>query len=168
MAEPAVAHVRAVLFDLDGTLLDTLEDIGRSANEALESLGFPPHPISSYREFIGDGVPMLFRRASSSGRGRRGHRAVCGRVPRVLRPRLECLQPALPGHTRVAERIAGAIAGHGRALEQTPCLYRPVCRGILAGLEVSDRSWRPRGLSSQARPRRGAGLPGSSMCVQRR
>jgi phosphoglycolate phosphatase-like HAD superfamily hydrolase len=44
-----MTDVRAVLFDLDGTLLDTLEDIGRSANETLEELGFPSHPIESYR-----------------------------------------------------------------------------------------------------------------------
>jgi haloacid dehalogenase-like hydrolase len=44
-----MTDVRAVLFDLDGTLLDTLEDIGRSANETLEELGFPPHPIPSNR-----------------------------------------------------------------------------------------------------------------------
>ena len=67
MPEPSVDHVRAVLFDLDGTLLDTLEDIGRSANETLEELGFPPHPIESYRQFIGDGVPMLYRRALPAG-----------------------------------------------------------------------------------------------------
>ena len=59
MPEP-FAPVRVVLFDLDGTLLDTLEDIGRSANETLEELRFPPHPIDSYRQFIGDGLPMLF------------------------------------------------------------------------------------------------------------
>ena len=62
-----MTDVRAVLFDLDGTLLDTLEDIGRSANETLEELGFPPHPIESYRQFIGDGLPMLFRRALPAG-----------------------------------------------------------------------------------------------------
>jgi len=67
LPEPSAAHVRAVLFDLDGTLLDTLEDIGRSANETLEELGFPPHPIESYRQFIGDGLPMLFRRALPAG-----------------------------------------------------------------------------------------------------
>lgn len=55
--------LRAVLFDLDGTLLDTLEDIGRSANESLREGGFPPHPIDSYRNFIGDGVAVLFQRA---------------------------------------------------------------------------------------------------------
>lgn len=60
---------RAVLFDLDGTLLDTLEDIGRSANEALETLGFPPHPIESYRQFIGEGIATLFRRALPPGMG---------------------------------------------------------------------------------------------------
>ena len=55
--------LRAVLFDLDGTLLDTLEDIGRSANEALREEGFVSHPVEAYRRFIGDGVAMLFRRA---------------------------------------------------------------------------------------------------------
>jgi phosphoglycolate phosphatase len=55
--------LRAVLFDLDGTLLDTLEDIGRSANECLREEGFPPHPIDSYRQFIGEGVAVLFQRA---------------------------------------------------------------------------------------------------------
>ncbi|MDG3003538.1 HAD family hydrolase [Paludisphaera mucosa] len=56
-------QLRGVLFDLDGTLLDTLEDIGRSANQALQEGGFPSHPIASYRHFIGDGVAVLFRRA---------------------------------------------------------------------------------------------------------
>ncbi|WP_165070946.1 HAD family hydrolase [Paludisphaera rhizosphaerae] len=54
---------RAVLFDLDGTLLDTLDDIGRSANQALQEGGFPEQPISAYRQFIGDGVAVLFQRA---------------------------------------------------------------------------------------------------------
>lgn len=54
---------RAVLFDLDGTLLDTLEDLGDSMNEVLRSLGVPTHPISAYRTFVGDGVQNLVRRA---------------------------------------------------------------------------------------------------------
>ena len=48
-----------VLFDLDGTLLDTLEDIARSANLAIEEQGFPPHPVDAYRLFIGDGIGNL-------------------------------------------------------------------------------------------------------------
>jgi phosphoglycolate phosphatase len=54
---------RAVLFDLDGTLVDSLDDIGRSMNFVLESKGFPPHPLSDYRAFVGDGITMLARRA---------------------------------------------------------------------------------------------------------
>jgi len=53
---------RAVLFDLDGTLLNTLEDLADSANGALGELGFPGHPVDSYRYFVGDGMENLVRR----------------------------------------------------------------------------------------------------------
>ena len=53
----------AAFFDLDGTLLDTLEDLGRAANRVLESRGFQPHDLDVYRYFIGDGLKMLFTRA---------------------------------------------------------------------------------------------------------
>jgi len=52
----------AVLFDLDGTLLNTLQDIADSCNAALQRHGFPPHPLDSYRYFVGDGVSMLVAR----------------------------------------------------------------------------------------------------------
>ena len=58
---------RAVLFDLDGTLLDTLEDLGDSMNAVLAARGFPVHPISSYTGFVGDGVENLVRRALPAG-----------------------------------------------------------------------------------------------------
>jgi phosphoglycolate phosphatase len=58
-----VANYSAVLFDLDGTLLDTLTDIANSANAVLADHGFPTHPVASYRTFVGDAVAMLFRRA---------------------------------------------------------------------------------------------------------
>jgi len=50
---------RAVLFDLDGTLLDTLEDLADSMNAALSAGGFPPHPVSRYKDFVGEGVEFL-------------------------------------------------------------------------------------------------------------
>ena len=53
----------AVIFDLDGTLLDTLADIGNSANETLVAEGFSPHELDAYRRFIGDGIETLFTRA---------------------------------------------------------------------------------------------------------
>jgi phosphoglycolate phosphatase len=50
---------QAVLFDLDGTLLDTLADLAASMNAALSSLGYPEHPVEAYRLFVGDGVRTL-------------------------------------------------------------------------------------------------------------
>jgi len=49
----------AVLFDLDGTLLDTLADLADSMNAALAEMGFPQHPRDAYRGFVGDGVRAL-------------------------------------------------------------------------------------------------------------
>jgi phosphoglycolate phosphatase len=54
---------KAVLFDLDGTLLDTLEDLADATNAALAELGFPGHPLEAYKQFVGDGVENLVRRA---------------------------------------------------------------------------------------------------------
>jgi len=53
----------AILFDLDGTLLDTLEDLADSMNATLRSLGQPVHELDAYRLFVGDGVENLVRRA---------------------------------------------------------------------------------------------------------
>jgi phosphoglycolate phosphatase len=53
---------RAVLFDLDGTLLDTLDDLADSANAALAHHGFPVHPVDAYKYFVGDGVAQLMLR----------------------------------------------------------------------------------------------------------
>ena len=46
----------AVVFDLDGTLLDTLADIGNAANDSLRRLGLPTHELSDYGQFVGAGV----------------------------------------------------------------------------------------------------------------
>ncbi|HUF60677.1 MAG TPA: HAD-IA family hydrolase [Verrucomicrobiales bacterium] len=64
----AMPGVDAVVFDLDGTLLDTLEDLAESLNAALEEAGYPPHPVSAYRYFVGDGARRLVERAFPPGR----------------------------------------------------------------------------------------------------
>ncbi|MHC4457541.1 MAG: HAD family hydrolase [Planctomycetota bacterium] len=53
----------AILFDLDGTLLDTLEDLADALNRVLSERGFPGHNLDSYRYFVGEGAAMLIRRA---------------------------------------------------------------------------------------------------------
>ena len=54
---------KAILFDLDGTLLDTLEDLGNSVNRLLAERGFPTHDLDRYRYFVGDGAMMMITRA---------------------------------------------------------------------------------------------------------
>ncbi len=54
---------KAVLFDLDGTLLDTIEDLSDAMNAVLVSKGFPAHDVSAYRKFVGDGVVNLVKRS---------------------------------------------------------------------------------------------------------
>ena len=52
-----------VLFDLDGTLLDTLEDICGAANHTLRELGYPERTLAEMRRFVGNGAEMQMRRA---------------------------------------------------------------------------------------------------------
>ncbi len=54
---------RLVIFDLDGTLLNTIADLGNSTNYALKRLGYPTHDIPSYCFRVGNGINKLFERA---------------------------------------------------------------------------------------------------------
>lgn len=54
---------QAVLFDLDGTLTNTLEDIAFAMNRALRIHGLPEHPVEKYRYLVGSGARMLAKRA---------------------------------------------------------------------------------------------------------
>ena len=58
---------KAILFDLDGTLINSLEDLADSANEALKKHGFKIHPLDSYKKFVGNGVRNLIKNAAPSG-----------------------------------------------------------------------------------------------------
>ena len=51
-----------VLFDLDGTLLDTLEDLAHAGNQVLAQSGYPTHPVEAYKYFVGDGLRTLIEK----------------------------------------------------------------------------------------------------------
>ena len=55
------------IFDLDGTLLDTLNDLYQSVNYAMNECGFPLHTLEDVRRFVGNGVRMLMIRAIPDG-----------------------------------------------------------------------------------------------------
>lgn len=56
-----MSEQKAVIFDLDGTLLDTLQDLADSGNAVLEARGYPTHSKDAYRTFIGNGMINLVR-----------------------------------------------------------------------------------------------------------
>ena len=56
-----------VIFDLDGTLLNTLQDLADSVNEALGEMGMPKRSLEEVRRFVGNGVAMLMKRAVAAG-----------------------------------------------------------------------------------------------------
>jgi len=55
--------IKLIIFDLDGTLLNTLDDLADCTNYVLQKNGYPIHQIDAYKYFVGNGVEMLLRRA---------------------------------------------------------------------------------------------------------
>ena len=55
-----------ILFDLDGTLINSIEDLADSGNFALSEMGYPVHPTDAYKIFVGNGIPKLIERALPS------------------------------------------------------------------------------------------------------
>ncbi len=60
--------VKGVIFDLDGTLIDTIEGLANSVNAAMDFYGFPNHSVEIYRTFVGNGVGKLVERALPEGK----------------------------------------------------------------------------------------------------
>ena len=54
---------KLIIFDLDGTLIDTIADLAGAANYALKSLDYPIHPTETIRTFVGNGINKLLERA---------------------------------------------------------------------------------------------------------
>ena len=55
--------INCCIFDLDGTLIDSLTDLGETVNQLLKEKNLTPYPIEDYRMMVGDGVKMLLKRA---------------------------------------------------------------------------------------------------------
>ncbi|HEY9594234.1 MAG TPA: HAD family hydrolase, partial [Spirochaetia bacterium] len=99
-----MAHT-AVLFDLDGTLLDTIEDLGDSMNAVLTRLGYPTHDMAAYKLFVGDGVTNLVRRAVPE-EVRRNEEAVQRIVPQMRDEYAKRLWDKTHAYEGIAELLA--------------------------------------------------------------
>ena len=65
---------KLVIFDLDGTLLDTIDDLAAATNHALQQNGYPAHERSAYRYFVGNGITRLVERACPKRRETKNRR----------------------------------------------------------------------------------------------
>ena len=98
---------RAVLFDLDGTLLDTLEDLADSMNAVLAARGCRPHPVDDYRFFVGQGIGELCR--ATLPEGQRDESTVAAAVHEMREEygrRWADKTAPYPGVTRMLEQLA--------------------------------------------------------------
>lgn len=105
-----MAIIRGIIFDLDGTLLDTLQDIADSVNHVMRRHAFPEHDASAIQSFIGDGAEMLIRRALPAGQRTEE------RVTACLKAFLQEYEDRLGNHTRPyvgIHRMLNAIQAAG-------------------------------------------------------
>jgi phosphoglycolate phosphatase len=103
----------AVIFDLDGTLLDTLADLGGSVNRVLAGRGFPTHPLDAFRWFVGDGSRLLMTRALPSDQ------RSAGMIDSCLAALLDDYNQNWHGQTRPYDGVVPLLerlVGQGKAL----------------------------------------------------
>lgn len=137
MTEPVtLMPVRAVLFDLDGTLVDSAADLMHASNAMLAELERPPVDLPAVRSFIGDGAPKLVERVL----------AATGGVPdpdgtaRCLRRFLAIYEADPSAHSALYPGVAetlGALAGAG--LRLGVCTNKPMAatRRLLGDLGIA-------------------------------
>jgi phosphoglycolate phosphatase len=130
------ARVRAVVFDLDGTLIDSYEAIADSLNTALAGLGRAPLPVPRIRTMVGRGLETLIARALEVDDGLPDGAAAVAEGVRLFRARYDrvCvpLTTLLPG-------VAGTLAGlHGRGYPMGVATNKPsyFARRLLDALGV--------------------------------
>lgn len=119
---------RLAIFDLDGTLVDSVDDLAASVNHALGAVGLPARTRDEIRSFVGNGARVLLERS-------------IGDRPDLLGPALAAWRAHYEEHlldlTRPYPGIAEALAGAGRPLAVLTNKPGPMARRILEGLGLA-------------------------------
>ena len=98
--------IKLAVFDLDGTLVDSLTDLALSVNKGLKKAGLPEHPIEKYNKFVGNGREMLIRRAIGEGCTEELFDSVIGTFDREYRLHCNDNTAAYDGCAEMLERLA--------------------------------------------------------------
>ena len=104
--------IKACIFDLDGTLTDTVESIARGVNLTLEAFGYKPRPVEEYNFYAGDGIDMAWKRALAAAGDREGKHFQEGILPCRKRFGENALYHVKP-YPHIAETIR-ELSGQGR------------------------------------------------------
>ena len=97
-----------VIFDLDGTLLNTLDDLASAINHALDVTGFPVRTIDEVRRFVGDGAKMLARRAVPEGSSEEAVEQVLAHFREYYSTHSTVLTAPYPGIFDMMDRLKAA------------------------------------------------------------
>lgn len=97
-----------VIFDLDGTLLNTLDDLADSANHACEAHGWPTHPVEAYKLMVGGGIPNLVKKFTPFGLSEEELSAVCAEFSAYYGEHKEDKTAPYAGMPQVVELLKAA------------------------------------------------------------
>jgi phosphoglycolate phosphatase len=132
-------EIKAVIFDLDGTLLDTIEDLADAMNAVLGRRGFPTHGIEAYKTFVGDGLELLVERALPGDRRDAGTLREC--VEAFGREYAGCWDRKTRPYDGVMEML-GTLASRGLKLavlsNKPHAATRQAVRALLGGVTFDD------------------------------
>jgi len=103
--------MKAVIFDLDGTLVNTIDDLAAATNQALEMHGYPAKPLADFPLMVGNGSRKLQERCA--GRGLHAGRARCGTARIFWRYTTKLHEPFRPytGMEEVVQRLENRWRG---------------------------------------------------------
>ena len=116
--------IKLAVFDLDGTLVDSLTDLALSVNKGLKKAGLPEHPIGKYNKFVGNGREMLIRRAIGEGCTEELFEAVIGTFDREYRLHCNDNTAAYDGCADMLKRLSDSGI-HTAVLSNKPDEFVP-------------------------------------------
>ena len=110
---------KTVLFDLDGTLLNTIDDLADSANRVCAAHGWPQYETAQYRYFVGNGIPKLVERFSpASCRSPEQLAATLAEFDKVYGAHMHDKTAPYPRHAGAAGPAEGRRGADGGVLQQ--------------------------------------------------
>jgi phosphoglycolate phosphatase len=129
-------HLRGVLFDLDGTLLDTAPDLVHACNAAAVEFGLPPQPLATLKPHVSNGAPAMLARLVEAG----GQEADLGR----LLERMHALyEENIAVHTRFfagMDAVLDALEGRGLSWGIVTNKHRRFTEPLLQSLGLDTRA----------------------------